>query len=55
MDITTVGADLAKDITTVYAADGAGRVVEVRDLRRKDFGAWLIQLPRGLRGRDGSL
>ena len=47
MNITTVGADLAKDIITVYAPDAAGRVVEVRDLRRKDFSAWLIQLPKG--------
>src|SRR5207249_1232103 len=46
MKVTTVGADLAKDIITVYAADVAGRVVEVRDLRRKDFSAWLIQLPK---------
>jgi len=29
----------------VYAADAARRVVEVRDLRRKDFSAGLIQLP----------
>lgn len=47
MNVTTVGADLAKDIITVYAADTAGRGVEVRDLRRKDFSAWLIQLPKG--------
>jgi transposase len=47
MNITTVGMDLAKDIITVYAADGAGRVVEVRDLRRKDCSVWLVQLPEG--------
>ena len=46
MDITTVGVDLAKDIITVYAADAVGRVVEVRDLRRQDFGVWLEKLPK---------
>ena len=47
MNITTVGMDPAKEIITVYAADAAGRAVEVRDLRRKDCSAWLMQLPKG--------
>jgi transposase len=47
MNMTTVGVDLAKDILTVHAADAAGRVVELRDLRRKDCSAWLIELPKG--------
>lgn len=47
MDITAVGADLAKEIITVYAVDGTGHMVQVRDIRRNDFTAWLIQLPKG--------
>jgi len=47
MNITTVGVDLAKDLITVYAADSAGRMISVRDLRCKEFSAWLVQLPPG--------
>ena len=47
MNITTVGVDLAKDLITVYAADELGRMVSVRDLRRREFAAWLVQLPAG--------
>lgn len=47
MNITTVGVDLAKDLITVYAADESGRMVLVRDLRRREFAAWLAQLPAG--------
>jgi len=47
MDITSVGADLAKEIITVYAVDAAGQKRQLRDLRRKEFGAWLAGLPKG--------
>lgn len=47
MNITTVGVDLAKDLITVYAADSAGRMISVRDLRYREFAAWLVQLPAG--------
>jgi len=47
MDITTVGVDLAKEIITVYAVDAAGQKRQLRDLRRKEFGAWLSGLPKG--------
>lgn len=47
MDITTVGADLAKDVITVCAQDRSGRSVEKRDLRRGAFKDWLQRLPAG--------
>ena len=47
MDITTVGADLAKDVITVCAQDRSGRLVERRDIRRTAFRAWLQRLPAG--------
>jgi transposase len=47
MNITTVGADLAKDVITVCRQDRAGKTVERRDLRRGAFLAWLERLPKG--------
>ena len=47
MDITTVGADLAKDVITVCGQDRAGKTVERRDLRRVAFLPWLERLPKG--------
>jgi len=47
MDITTVGADLAKEIITVFAVDAYGRKLQVKDIRWKEFSAWLVQLPKG--------
>jgi transposase len=47
MNITTVGVDLAKDVITVCAQDGAGRMVDGRDLRPAAFASWLAQLPAG--------
>ena len=34
MEVTTIGADLAKDVFAVRGADGSGRVVMRRQLRR---------------------
>ena len=47
MDITTVGADLAKKVITVCTMDRSGQVLQARNLRAADFSAWLIQLPAG--------
>lgn len=47
MDITTVGVDLAKNIITVFVMSMAGKVLEVRDLGRKEFATWLRGLPKG--------
>lgn len=47
MDITTAGADLAKEVITVCAQDHSGRNVERRDLKRAAFGQWLTRLPKG--------
>jgi len=47
MDITTAGADLAKNVITVCAQDRSGRTMERRDLRRDAFLAWLRRLPAG--------
>ena len=47
MNITSGGVDLAKDVFSVCALDGAGRVAERRDLKREAFGAWLRRLPAG--------
>ena len=45
MDITSAGADLAKNLITVCAQDASGRTVERRDLRREAFLPWLRRLP----------
>jgi transposase len=47
MDITTAGADLAKNLITVGAQDASGRTVERRDLRPDAFRSWLRRLPAG--------
>lgn len=47
MNITSAGADLAKNLITVCAQDACGRTVERRDLRREGFPAWLRGLPAG--------
>ena len=40
MNITTAGADLAKNLITVCAQDATGKTVERRDLRREAFLSW---------------
>lgn len=47
MNITTAGADLAKNVITVCAQDATGKTVERRDLRREAFLSWLRHLPAG--------
>ena len=47
MNITSAGADLAKNLITVCAQDSTGKTVDRRDLRRDAFVAWLKRLPPG--------
>ena len=47
MNITTAGADLAKNLITVCAQDASGKTMERRDLRRDAFLTWLSRLPAG--------
>ena len=47
MNITHVGADLAKSVFSVCAMGPEGRVVERRDLKRDSVLAWLQRLPQG--------
>lgn len=47
MNITHVGADLAKSVFSVCAMSSEGRVIERRDLKRDAFIAWLQRLPSG--------
>ena len=43
--ITTVGADLAKEIIVVCAADAAGRVLFFKQFSFLGFSAWAANLP----------
>lgn len=45
-DIITVGLDLAKNVFQVHGADGTGRAVLRKKLRRTQVLAFFIQLPR---------
>src|SRR5680860_111714 len=45
-DIITVGLDLAKNVFQVHGADGAGRAVLRKKLRRTQVLAFFSQLPR---------
>lgn len=47
MGTITMGVDLAKQVFSVCALDGGGRVSQRRDLKRDAFAAWLVQLPPG--------
>ncbi|QOW19644.1 IS110 family transposase [Lysobacter ciconiae] len=47
MSTITMGVDLAKDVFSVSALDGAGRVRQRKDLKRDSFVIWLVQLPPG--------
>ena len=58
MDITTIGFDLAKTVFQVHGADGEGRAVLRRKLRRGKVLAFFAGLPSCLVGmscRHGSL
>lgn len=44
-DITTVGLDLAKNVFQVHGADGAGRAVLRKKLRRAQVLEFFSQLP----------
>ena len=54
MEIITVGLDLAKNVFQVHGADGSGRAVLRKKLRRAQVLEFFGQLP-GLRRGDGSL
>ncbi len=45
-DIITVGLDLAKSVFQVHGADGAGRAIQRKKLRRMQVLAFFSQLPR---------
>ncbi len=45
-DFITVGLDLAKNVFQVHGADGAGRAVLRKKLRRAQVLAFFSQLPR---------
>lgn len=47
MSTITLGVDLAKNVFSVCAMDGAGHVVQRQDLKRDAFAQWLAQLPVG--------
>ena len=47
MNITHVGADLAKSVFAVCAMSAEGRIVERRELKCNAFVAWLGRLPGG--------
>lgn len=47
MSTITFGVDLAKNLFSVCAVDGAGRVCQRRELRREALLPWLAQLPAG--------
>ena len=52
MDITTIGFDLAKTVFQVHGADGEGRVVLRRKLRRGKVLAFFAGLPSCLVGME---
>ena len=52
MDITTIGFDLAKTVFQVHGADGEGRAVLRRKLRRGKVLAFFAGLPSCLVGME---
>ena len=52
MDITTIGFDLAKTVFQVHGADGEGRPVLRRKLRRGKVPAFFAGLPSCLVGME---
>ena len=54
MEITTIGFDLAKTVFQVHGADGEGRVVLRRKLRRGKVLAFFAGLPSCLVGMEAS-
>ncbi|THD06464.1 IS110 family transposase, partial [Metallibacterium scheffleri] len=47
MSTITMGVDLAKNLFSVCAVDGAGHVQRRQDLGREAFALWLAQVPAG--------
>ena len=47
MSTITIGVDLAKNVFSVCAVDGAGHVLQRLDLKRDAFALWLAQVPAG--------
>lgn len=47
MSTITLGVDLAKNVFSVCAMDGAGHVLERREFKREVFAVWLAQRPAG--------
>jgi transposase len=47
MSTITLGVDLAKNVFSVCAMDGAGHVLERREFKREAFAVWLAQRPAG--------
>ena len=47
MSTITIGVDLAKNLFSVCAVDGAGHVQRRQDLGREAFALWLAQVPAG--------
>ncbi len=45
MSTITIGVDLAKNVFSVCAVDGAGHVLQRLDLKRDAFALWLTQVP----------
>ncbi len=43
MNTITIGVDLAQEVFSLCVLDGAGRVVQRRELRRDAFAVWLAQ------------
>ena len=52
MDITTMGLDVAKPVFQVHGVDAHGKVVERKQLRRKEVVAYFTQLPPCAIGRE---
>lgn len=47
MDNVTIGVDLAKRLFSVCEVDAMGQVVRRKDMGRKAFALWLVQVPAG--------
>ena len=54
MEVTTIGIDLAKSVFAVSAADGSGRVVIRRQLRRAQMLGFMRELPRCVVGMEAT-
>jgi transposase len=54
MEVTTIGIDLAKSVFAVSAADGSGRLVIRRQLRRAQMLGFMRELPRSVVGMEAT-